>query len=190
MLDFVTDNLKFDDQVVKSKAKHTLPYSPRLVRETFANSNDLGDQVYIEPNKYKPPSARQRLRAWKKASKVDENTSTHHTVQHQHENNDLTAIVNNVHESVCKFIPLNYFRSASDGELNTTRTTETDQMIGQNGRVTLAKVKSLEDWSGDVVKGENKVDEEDEWDWDCHLVNQLSENTARWIVMKKIERDG
>ena len=34
------------------------------------------------------------------------------------------------------------------------------------------------------------VVQDSEWDWDCQLIDELSENTARWMVMKKIERDG
>lgn len=41
----------------------------------------------------------------------------------------------------------------------------------------------------DIFITENQM-EESEWDWDCQLIDELSENTARWMVMKKIERDG
>jgi hypothetical protein len=47
LLDFVTDGFKFDAQVVKTKAKHTIPYNPVQVKEIFQNKNDLGNDIYI-----------------------------------------------------------------------------------------------------------------------------------------------
>ena len=53
ILDFASDGIQFDQQVVKSKAVYALPYTPTYVHEIFKNKKDLGNDLVIEPEKYK-----------------------------------------------------------------------------------------------------------------------------------------
>ena len=53
ILDFASDGIQFDAQVVKSKAVYAMPYSPSYVHDIFKNKKDLGNDLVIEPEKYK-----------------------------------------------------------------------------------------------------------------------------------------
>ena len=53
ILDFASDGIQFDQQVVKSKAVFALPYKPAYVHDIFKNKKDLGNDFIIEPSKYK-----------------------------------------------------------------------------------------------------------------------------------------
>ena len=45
LLEFVSDGFKFDTEVVKSKAKHALPYNPKEIKEILEKKNDLGNEI-------------------------------------------------------------------------------------------------------------------------------------------------
>ncbi len=51
ILNFVSDGLSFDKQVVKSKAAHSLPYSVKYVKEIFKNKANISDDYVIDLNK-------------------------------------------------------------------------------------------------------------------------------------------
>jgi hypothetical protein len=53
ILDFASEGIQFDQQVVKSKAIYAMPYKPAYVHDIFKNKKDLGNDFLIEPEKYK-----------------------------------------------------------------------------------------------------------------------------------------
>lgn len=176
MLELVSENIKFDSQVIKSKAQHTIPYSPTLTQEIFSNA--LLDRAV---NDYRIPSARERLRIFKKKSAKFKNSQTESEDLKKIQNSQL-QISETMKHNESKFTPISYFKSISEEDLkgNTATTTKTNM------------TKSLDELNKaakNVFLTESVV-QDSEWDWDCQLIDELSENTARWMVMKKIERDG
>ena len=53
VLEFLSDGLRFDSNVVKTKAFHTLPYSRRYLDEVLQKRHTLDDNYVLESNKYR-----------------------------------------------------------------------------------------------------------------------------------------
>lgn len=174
ILDDVTNTVQFDKQVIQTKATHTLSFSPSLTREAFLDARELDETVLVEANKHRLPNARQRLRAFKKKLNVTNIKNDREVESQMTEFKTIKA----------KFVPVSYFKSASDGE--TEKETISNDTRVKNARSLQDLNKSNE---GGIFLTESAVQDSD-WDWDCQLIDELSENTARWMVMKKIERDG
>lgn len=208
LLDFVSDGFKFTPEVVRSKAKHALPYKTNLVNEIFEDRNKLGNDIFLVKrqksvifNKY--PNNSERIRTERK------NNSNEMLCIENGENN-YDAL--NAEYALVKFKPKNYFNNkfASSSDLSMA---EGDEVKNLNQRS-----KSLDNINEDIeVEGvfltetrpesaekklvkknepsqlkqslnENALDlqlvEQPKQKWDDHLLSQLSENTARWIAMK------
>ncbi len=208
ILDFVSDGIKFDPQVVKTKAAYTLPYKAEAVHEIFKNKKDLGDNFIIEPNKY-------RVNDYTSINKEYLRSNKEKTVQDLivYDANKLN-IENVAKPPGYKFKAKNFFIDQKLSSSETQLNADSDPKREAAGS-RLKSARSLNDLSDEnqpevgiflteaplddvnkekVQKKEKKVLYEAERDlkelnevnWDDHLINLLSEGTARWIVMKKV----
>lgn len=203
MLDFVSDGLNFDDQVIKSKAAHTLPYSPSRVNQIFANKTRLDNGVRIERGKYKFKPNKSLNYKTAEERKVDELKRIYQYYQsiiayYKEDNRDSVL---NTSTAGAKFKPSSFFQeydklSASDTELNVTGRIDKKSRarsledLDQGGGFFLTETlfdKEPQSTKASVKEETNKrveLKELNNIDWDEHTINQLSENTARWVVMK------
>lgn len=187
ILAIVAENLQFDKQVIKSKAKHTLSYSPSLTQEVFQTR--VGDEALVEANKHRIPSAQTRLRQLKKKLSWNKKNQPRRVENSQEKTTDQKEEdldpIHSVKAIEPRFTPKNYFRSASDGELSDGGE---KTAVVQNTKKTAKSLEDVNHVEGIFLTEDQH--QESEWDWDCQLIDELSENTARWLVMKRMERDG
>ena len=186
ILDFVADGLKFDEQVVKAKAAYTLPYSKKYAQEIFENKNVISDDLVIEKDKYK----------------VRNENSVKLVEKMMERKKEQLALTNEPKvepkHSTVKFKPINYFvdkkkLSLSDGNLNDAKKISESSLSksSDNLGVFLTEIEEQEvkvPKQSEPVKKTSDQDLKilDEIDWDDYLIDSLSENTARWIVMKRV----
>ncbi|RNA40140.1 hypothetical protein BpHYR1_000484 [Brachionus plicatilis] len=180
VLDFVVDGISFDEQVVKSKAPFTLPYSKKYVEQIFDDKCRISDDLKIEKWKYRT-----------------KNEHSAKLVEQMREKKSQLAIADGAKSEEkrkkVQFKPVGYFvddrkMSLSDGDLTDfkkvchSNTSKSSENIGGfflteiNEQVKVAKTKMLRE---KIVHVEN-------YDWDDFMIDSLSENTARWIVMKQV----
>lgn len=169
VLDFVADGIRFDEQVVMSKAPFTLPYDKKYVEKFFQDKYRISDDLEIEKCKYKIKNEHsmklvEQMRARKCQLAIADQTNI------TNENNNT-----NVKFKRVGFFEDNKKRSLSEGDLENN----------------LNKVKkSSENVHGFFLTEVNEYREKiaviENYDWDDYLIDSLSENTARWIVMKQV----
>lgn len=200
-LDFATENLIFDQQVVKNKAAYSLPYDPKKVYEIFNNKNSVTDDVYIRPGKYKYKKVF-LIKSMKKNLVKDETESKDFDIIDEIQ---LTKLPN----SIEKFKPKVYFvkpkSSLSDSQIeanglkkfsdtNFTKSFDNLSLINENGFFLTESVIDSEKFKvatnkynndSSVVQG-GYLKKLNDINWDDYLIDSLSENTARWIVMKQV----
>ena len=209
ILDFVSDGIKFDPQVVKTKAAYTLPYKAEAVHDIFKNKKDLGDNFIIEPTKYRVNDYSSINKAYLKLNKEK-------TVQDLivYDASKLDTGAGFVKPQAYKFQPKNFFveqkLSSSETQLNVDSEAKREAAGSQ-----LKSARSLNDLSDDnqpevgiflteapldelskekphkkekkvLYEAQRDLKELNEINWDDHLINLLSEGTARWIVMKQV----
>jgi hypothetical protein len=219
IFDFVTDGLKFDPQVIKSKAKHALSYNAGEVKEIFEDKRSLGNGEYVEPMKYKfkylnltPIFAKNPIK------ENDKSVNNELVLFDQNEKTFLESVpIANI-----KFKSKNYFEqlknSSSDTELNRDNIKLESKSEGPASKslnnstddlrqgIFLTETsfhetklkssrsrkseRSLSNKKSISLKNKNNKREDlkvlENVDWDEYLIDLLSEDAARWIVMKKI----
>ncbi|CAF0950950.1 unnamed protein product [Brachionus calyciflorus] len=190
ILNFVADGLKFDEQVVKSKASYALPYNKKYLDEIFQNKNVISDDYKIEIGKYKK-----------------RNEQTIKLIQKMKEDNEKRlALVDEIKpekRSQVKFKPISFFVetkkiSISDGNLKSddskklsesilTKSTDNFDLI-ENVFLTEIEHKEtpINQYTESKISLEDNLKSIDKYDWDEYLIDSLSEHTARWIVYKKV----
>lgn len=216
LLEFVLDGIEFDKQVVRSKALSAMPYSVNYVKEIFDNKATLAGNEQDEPplrldkHKYRAKLAEERAQVRKKSLKKPTAAPSAMTETKQLAIEDDHPTVNR-----SKFKPVHYFvemgnqLSSSDSELNKLSQTGDLSKVKSLEDVAYAeknffltetqptqvhrppekkKPHPPVPHHSSILEDEstNLIESSDEWDWDCHLINMLSENTARWIVMKRV----
>ncbi len=206
LLDFVIDGFKFNTDVVTSKAKHALPYNPNEIKKILDNKNNLGNQIFlIKRNKSVVLNKYHNNNTYRSKSvkKKDDHTSQ-----------EILSIQSGSLDSeyaLVKFKPKVYFtnkslstenlisHNISTNELNLTKpNSKSCEDLVDNVEVesfflteSQAKTKiknsekdilinSLQDKNALNLKDINKSLVK----WDDYLIDQLSENTARWIAVK------
>jgi hypothetical protein len=211
MLKFVSDGISFDPQVVRSTAAYTLPYSSTFVKDVFRNKSQLGEDLHVDPKKYKSIYLNfTPMRRPDKTKPPPRNPYQEMVLYEDIEGDTLSSVP----LADIRFKNRNAFEeiknlSASDGELNVTqRQTQkithaqsltsiddqqgfflTETQPADAARVTSEKPIVKKKQTFKPRKQRAKADELREInhiDWDEFLINSLSENTARWIVMKAI----
>lgn len=208
ILDFVSDGIKFDPQVVKTKAAYTLPYKAEAVHEIFKNKKDLGDNFIIEPTKYRVNDYTSINKAYLKLNK--EKTVQDLIVYDANKSDAGAGFI----KPAYKFQPKNFFveqkLSSSETQLNVDSEAKREAAGSQ-----LKSARSLNDLADDnqpevgiflteapldelskekpqkkekkvLYEAQRDLKELNEINWDDHLINLLSEGTARWIVMKQV----
>lgn len=209
---FVTDGIRFDKEVVKTKAKHALPYNPRDIKEILENKHDLGNEIFLvkrsKPvtlNKYQNNMAN-FLKLMKKPESEENQQLAIEGAQDDYEALDTDY-------ALVKFKPKIHFAQKSTSTENLTGVIREESDLGQNSKscedladnievegifitetqsATISVNKVPEKKPKKVVKkpdlNENSLElqhvEKVRVKWDDHLIDQLSENTARWIAMK------
>jgi hypothetical protein len=216
MLDFVSDGLNFDPQVIKSTAAYTLPYKSDYIKEVFRNKDQLGDDFHVDPKKYKFSYLNIKpLKRPDKTKPPPRNPYQEMVLYEDIEGETLSSVP----LADIRFKSRNAFEefkslSASDGELNATQRNVKKMTNAQSLTAVddqqgffLTETRHYESHQpGDSIQTDSdkpvkkkqavksrkqraKADELKEIhhiDWDEFLINSLSENTARWIVMKVI----
>jgi len=229
LLNFVTDRIKFDKEVVKSKAAHSLPYSVKYVKEIFENKNDLGNDYIIKKRNY---SKYGHISAEVKKSFDDlkKNKAKLALIINETSDGEIEIVT----DAIVKFKPkLLFKKTRSETSLNETESTNLNKTFSRS----FHDLREENDGHGDVdnddddddddeddlieitpifltdlndnqskkkdefkqiaeslnldtgttkkrVSTPNKLKSLNDLKWDDHLINSLSENTARWIVMK------
>jgi hypothetical protein len=163
LMRFVTDGLKFDVEVVKSKCAHALPYDQTALNEYFKNKNVLSDNVIINQNKPKPKESR----------KWSDNSKKQITSQ------ELVSVSSTQEEAKPKFKPSDVFVTDKPNKLPIieSNATKTDNFFLTEN--TFDSERNIER----SVKVSTELRKTT--DWDDFVLSQLSENTARWIVAKQ-----
>lgn len=164
LMKFVSEGLKFDIEVVKSKCAHALPYDQNALNEYFKNKNVLSNNVIINQHKPKP---RQNER------KLSESCNKKETGQ------ELVPITSTKESIEPKFKPKDIFVSDKPNKLPAIETHDTK---AENFFLTEASDDSEKKFELSK-QSENEVRKTT--DWDDFVISQLSENTARWIVAKQ-----
>lgn len=232
LLNFVTDGIKFDQEVVKSKAAHSLPYSAKYVKEIFENKTDLGNDYIIKKRnytKYGHISAEVR----KSFNDLKINKGKLALIINERSDGEIEIVT----DAIVKFKPKILFKKTrSETSLNEIDSTNVNKNISRS----FYDLKEMDEDNNDRVLNVNEDEDEDEdqieitpifltdlndnqyknknnenkdefkqiteslnidtakkrastpnklkalndLKWDDHLINSLSENTARWIVMK------
>ena len=202
LLEFVTDGLKFDQNVVKEKAAYALPYSPRYVKEIYENKHDLGNNLIIDPNKYKQ---KPNVLKYKTSIKLNSKNSE-----------ELKAIEYEQPKKPFKFKSKELFitekkHSLSSSESNLAELEFVDKRLSKSldslkendndGNFFITETSYEVESTYGKKKEQHHKQEKKEFvredsaaklkqmvrvNWDDQLIDSLSENTARWLVMKKI----
>ena len=213
MLDFVSDGLKFDSSVVKIKAAHTLPYSSKNVEEIFEKKTLLGDNLKIEPGRFSRGFKYLNLVQVKKEKKPElsgyqqlaicdeeQDKATYQAIpiteskfKLKHVFEDTSKLfssdteLNNVHKSKQNYDQAKMVMSLDDQhDFFLTETRFGNEITTK----TKSGVKSQPLFGTKKKKGRNSVRDElkelNNVNWDEYVIDLLSENTARWIVVKGI----
>jgi hypothetical protein len=216
ILDFVSDGLQFDRQVIETTAAHTLPYNPAYVAEIFQNKHSLGGDVHLEPNKYKLKYMNiARGRRPDKTKPPPRNPYNEMVLYEDLESAELVSVPPAPTKFKARPNFEDAFLSVSDGELTeaaiqrarqhmSTAKSLDDMHVGggffltetpqtgrlKSSRTTSSKQSAKKRQSSKAAKKRAAARDElkviNNTDWDEFLINSLSENTARWIVMKTI----
>ncbi len=190
LLEFVSDGFKFDPAVVRAKARHALPYDPGEINEILENKNDLGNDILLLKrtrsvvlSKYQNNNVN-RLRSVKEP---DESANQQMLAIESGSVSDYSALDTEL--ALVKFQPKVYFANKTsdesadapgdelelkdeDGVEGVFLTEAEPEKVGVKRPVLNENALELQSVERTVVK------------WDDHLIDQLSENTARWIAVK------
>jgi hypothetical protein len=214
LLEFVTDGIRFEENVVESTALYALPYSSKYAKQIFDNKSTIANDLILDPNKYKRINKRNLSLKFnsnrEKISKGRENSNDQLiSITDKSDNNQIEE------EETCKpahvtFKPLEIFshmRSLSNSDSNlaefdsfylrddddqaTKRSRSLDSFDGfmENKQLVLVtKTAGNEQETINKTRGEEKYFKETKTQigWDEYLIDLLSENTARYLVMKKV----
>ena len=197
LLNFVTDGLKFDNEVVKSTCAHTLAYNATDGIEIFKNKTQLSNNVRIlQKNDVPKP-----LRKWPKLK----SESSLKAIEYEELINEpnkpakINFQKNNYFEVVTKAGrrlagSLDRVKSFAISEITTEESKDdigvflTEATIHRSAKKNL-NIENVEMLSKSLtnidLKSDNSLKKDD---WDNYLISKLSENTARWIVSKKTDR--
>lgn len=180
VLDFVVDGIRFDEQVVMSKAPFTLPYDQKYIEKIFQDKYKISDDFEIEKCKYKTRNEHSMKLVEKMRAKKCQLAITVQTNSTDEKTSKKVKFKN------VGFFEDNKKKSLSDGDLEKNLEKMSNLYI---------KKKSSESLNGFFLTEVNECRDNDQrekiafienYDWDNYLVDSLSENTARWIVMKQV----
>lgn len=208
-MQFVTEGLKFDQDVLKTTCAHALPYDPTEVKQIFKNKTDLGDNLRISQKLEQP----KRLRKWPNGNqKVGLDLMPYQELINQpakdvkfkpkdpfitvdssddEYNQQKPLAIDNVPFSEKEKIttvtkPVDHKQAeveqVKSDAVFLTETSEMDSTIRAGDQKKLSLSKSLTNLDFNSKEQARRKN-----DWDDYVLSKLSENTARWIVGKKTD---
>jgi hypothetical protein len=216
ILDFASDGIQFDQQVVKSKAVYALPYTPTYVHEIFKNKKDLGNEFIIEPEKYKINEIKainkifmdqwvREKKQKKELVKIDEGEKSDSNILlgvkssnvkfKPREGMFLEPKLSSSETNLLAIEPsdLTNQKNKLSKSLSNIQGTENlevgfflTEVEGQNEKNSDKLVLNKKDSKTKDEKASKDLKRLEEVDWDENLINLLSEGTARWIAMKRV----
>lgn len=182
ILDFVVDGITFDEQVLKSKAPFTLPYDTKYVKQIYDDKYRIDDDLKIQIGKYKTRNEHSvKLVEQIKARKLQ--------LAIADEKNDTSDQKKKVHFKRVDYFVEQKKMSLSEGDLRDLNKLSDSAMTKSSENLEGFFLTEVHEQMTDVVKP--KIEREkialiENYDWDDLLIDSLSENTARWIVMKQV----
>jgi len=216
ILEFVTDGIRFEENVVESKALYTLPYSSKYAKQIFDNKSTIANDLILDPNKYKKVNKRnlaRKMNSYREKITEERDSSNDHLVflTDKIEKEEETPFNQSAH-NVATFKPLEIFshmRSLSNSESNlaevdsfyfrddddqtTKRSRSLNSLDGMENKQLVLFKKSTSNEHNQHEDSERAVREQNFFSdsnsqigWDEYLIDLLSENTARYLVMKKV----
>ena len=198
LLKFVTDGLKFDNDVVKSTCAHALTYNPSDGVELFKNKTQLSNNVRILQRTEIPKP----LRKWPKLKEQ----IVPKAIEYKELIDEPQKLAKLDFKSKQIFEVLNKDRKGShalkSGSILTAKSflvseatdenpnakgdgfflTETTTAFKSSRKKVTMKNDDMKLLSKSLTNVESLSN-----DWDDHLMSKISENTARWIIAKKTD---